>query len=309
LALPHPEGIWLAQFSGDDSQIVTLGVDEVFRIWRTRDGTLERTVRKPKELAIFSSGVLLEPFDPSLRRIVGVIGLDSLKLENEFIQLLDLTTGQFTGKPFPALRIDGDSTRLRLSPDGTRLANVGTSGTAAIINLQAGELAAPPSKHGGQLVDVEWSRDGKQFLTSGCYYNVEVWDASTGEMMGAPMEGVASAHWSADGRFIATRGDDKLVRVYDAATTEPVTPALPHSGYIRWVCITPSNRLISASDPNLLRAWDLKPTPLAPDIIADYAKFLSGRRLSAGGLLLPIPAKELAKLAQSLRIRAPQLFE
>ena len=118
-----------------------------------------------------------------------------------------------------------------------------------------------------------------------------------------------SARWSADGRFIVTRCDDNQARVWDASTTEAITPFLAHSGYIRWVCITPGNRLITASDPNLLRAWDLKPTPLAPDIIADYAKFLSGRRLSAGGVLLPIPAKELAELAQSLRLRAPQLFE
>jgi len=59
----------------------------------------------------------------------------------------------------------------------------------------------------------------------------------------------------------------------------------------------------------LLRAWDLKPTLLSSDILADYAKLLSGRRLNAGGVLLPIPAKELAELNRSLHARAPQLFE
>jgi WD40 repeat protein len=133
-------------------------------------------------------------------------------------------------------------------------------------------------------------------------------------MFGSPVVGDMSARWSADGRFIVTRGDhengeNKRTRVWDASTTEPVTPFLPHSGYIRWVCITPGNRLITASEPNLLRAWDLKPTPLPVDVIADYAKLLSGRRLNAGGVLLPIPAKELVALNQSLHARAPQLFE
>jgi hypothetical protein len=75
------------------------------------------------------------------------------------------------------------------------------------------------------------------------------------------------------------------------------------------LCITPGNRLITASDPNLLRAWDLKPTALPANVIADYAKLLSGRRLNAGGVLLPIPAKDLAELAQSLHVRAPRLFK
>jgi len=43
--------------------------------------------------------------------------------------------------------------------------------------------------------------------------------------------------------------------------------------------------------------------------MADYAKLLSGRHLDAAGVMHSIPAKELAELAQSLRIRAPQLFE
>ena len=87
-----------------------------------------------------------------------------------------------------------------------------------------------------------------------------------------------------------------------------MTPFLPHSGYIRWVCITPGNRLITASDPNLLRAWDLKPTLLPVDVITDYAKLLSGRRLNAGGVLLPLKLAELVELNRSLRVRAPQLF-
>jgi hypothetical protein len=57
------------------------------------------------------------------------------------------------------------------------------------------------------------------------------------------------------------------------------------------------------------RAWDLQPTSLPAEAIADYAKFASGRHLNAGGVLLPISAKELVELGQSLRARAPQLFE
>jgi WD40 repeat protein len=140
-----------------------------------------------------------------------------------------------------------------------------------------------------------------------------IWNAATGELWHSPMtigvKAARSARWSADGRFVFTRSDDNRARVWDAATTEAVTPLLEHAGYIRWGCITPGNRLITASDPNLLRAWDLKPITLPVAVIADYARLLAGRRLNENGVLIRLPADQLAELQRSLRQRAPQLLE
>jgi len=165
----------------------------------------------------------------------------------------------------------------------------------------------PPFKHNGTLLDVDWSPDGRRLLTAGPG-GVRVWDASTGEMFGAPLQGEMSARWSADGRFIATRRDRNAAFVYDASTTEPVTPRFRHSGYVRWASVTPGNRFITASDPNLLRAWDLTTTALPAAVIADYAKLLSGKRLSASGVMTAIAARELEELGRSLRRQYPELF-
>lgn len=116
------------------------------------------------------------------------------------------------------------------------------------------------------------------------------------------------ARWSADGRFIVSRNDDKSARVWDASTAEPITPILRHQDNLRWCCITPNNQLITASGTNLIRAWDLKPTLLAQDVIADYAKLLSGRHLNATGALLALKPVEMETLFRSLHARAPQLF-
>ena len=140
-----------------------------------------------------------------------------------------------------------------------------------------------------------------------------MWDAVTGTQLLAPLSlpkgDVRVAHWSPDGRFIIGRSDKRQARVWDADTGEAVTPLLKHSGDIRFAFMTRSHRLITASDPDLLRAWDLKPTLLTAEVIADYARLLSGRRLNASGVLLPVKASELAELSRSLRARAPQLFE
>lgn len=307
ITLPELEG--LRQFNADDSRLASvrlLGSDRIIHIWRTSDGSLERSIPVPDFLQFMRWEILLRPFDLGFRTLLSY-GVDPAG--NGYVQAFDLASGQFTGKPFAVKEFGGGDriTQMRLSPDGTRLASVGHDQKGTILDLQTGKLAVPQFKHGGSLFNLDWSPDGKRLLTSG--FGVKVWDTATGEMVGAPMAGENFARWSADGRFIVTRTDDNRARVWDAATTEPVTPFLPHSDYIPWVCITSSNRLITASSTNLLRAWDLKPTALPVEVIADYAKLLSGRQLNAGGVLLPIPAKRLAELAQSLRARAPQLFE
>ena len=309
LVLPQPQPVLAAQFIADDSLLAAWTSDGVVRFWRTSDGTIQQTIQVSKSLKHLPPGILLEPFDRDGRTLL-TLQLDDESGRTGHLDLFDLITGRLAGKH---IVISGGVSKIRASPDGKRIARVGDDQQGTISDLQTGELAVPQFKHGGTLLDLDWSPDSRRLITAGLSGEVKLWDAATGEMLLSPMNvgdsAALSARWSADGRFIVTRCDDNQARVWDASTTEAITPFLAHSGYILWVCITPGNRLITASDPNLLRAWDLKPTPLAPDIIADYAKFLSGRRLSAGGVLLPIPAKELAELAQSLRLRAPQLFE
>jgi WD40 repeat protein len=320
LVLPHPRPVTRMQFNTDDSQLLTMAGDSLTRVWRTRDGTVERTIAYPIQLMMLNIPILLQPFSPDCRSFLSVFTDPTNGLN---VQLFDLANQRLTGRPFHDWTVFSGIQRARFSPDGTRLATVGTSQKGAIIDLGAGRLAVPQFKHGGDLLDVDWSPDGRRLITAGLSEEIKLWDAASGEMLFGPMVvdewvtrrpgtsgGAArSCRWSADGRFIASRADSGRARVFDASTTEPVTPFLQHSGYIRWVCITPGNRLITASDPNLLRAWDLKPMPLPAEVIADYAKLLSGRKLTAAGVLVPVPAQELAELANSLRARAPTLFE
>ena len=309
LVLPHPLPLRAAQFNSDDSLLAIWSKDGTLRFWRTSDGTIQQTIHTPKALLGLDQSLLCEPFDRECRTLL-VGQLDAESGGRAHLDLFDLVSDRLAGKH---IAFKDTSTKFRVSPDGARLATVGMDQSGTIIDLRTGELAVPRFKHGGDLRDLDWSPDSRRLITAGDSGEVKLWDATTGEMLLSPMfvgDSLGrSARWSADGRFIATRSDDKLARVWDASTTEAVTPLLAHSGYIRWACITSGNRLITASDPNLLRAWDLTPTPLAPDVIADYAKLLSGRRLNAGGVLLPIPAQELAELAKSLHARAPQLFE
>ena len=299
----------LIQFNADDSRVLTLGQDRVVRIWRTSDGTIERSVPVPQPLFYPNQLIPLEPLDLACRTLLVAAGQT---WADQRLQLLNLATGQLEGKPFYPVQVPLQIELVRLASDGRHVAALSGQG-GAIINLQTGQPTGPPFKHGGDLLDLDWSPDGQRLLTAGLAPTAKLWAAATGQLllspMGAGSKPIRAARWSADGAFIVTRTDDNLARVWDAATGEAVTPLLRHASYIRFACVTPGHRLITASDPHLLRAWDLKPTLLAPDVLADYVKLMSGRQLNAGGVIWSLPAHEMDRLSQWLRARAPQLFE
>jgi WD40 repeat protein len=307
--LNHPKAVYRMAFCAGDTLLATLCWDRLARIWDPSNGKLVRSLRVPERLGWAKLEDFPQTFLQDGRAVLVVF--DTVEQQKLF-QLFSLGTGEVIGKPCFHPNYEWID-RGRLSPDGTRLATVGDDQMGYVIDLLEGRLVSPGFRPGGDLRDIDWSPDGRFVITAGLTTEVKLWDASTGQMLMSPMLSgnnfARSAFWSADGRFVVTRSDDGSARVWDATTTEAVTPRLAHSGYIRFACVTPDQRLITASDPNLLRAWDLRPTALPVDVIADCAHLLSGRRLNAGGVLLPIPAKELAELAQSLRARAPQLFE
>lgn len=174
------------------------------------------------------------------------------------------------------------------------------NGPVLIFDGRNGQFVSSAIKHSGNLHTLQWSPDGRRLLTAGYNLEVLVWDAAAGAQLLAPLQMPAGddcgARWSPDGRFIVTWSDDTNARVWDSSTGEAITPLLKHTGIIRSVFMTRSNRLVTASEPDLLRAWDLNETPLLPDVLADHAKLLSGRRLNAAGVMLPLKPEELAEL-------------
>lgn len=317
--LAHPSHVSALAFVSEGSRLLTLSQDQNIRVWNTSDGSLEQTLATPANYApwdplatqgdssIFhprSGSILLMANDQASAGGVGP--------PRSHLQLFDPFKGEWIGRAFNPFHW-GAVNKIGFSPDGSRLAFVTQGQIGRIVDWETKQTPDRQFKHGAALLDLDWSPDGKRLLTAGLSFDVKLWDTVSGRMQLAPMRiserSARLARWSADGRFIATRSDDGIARVWDAATEEPVTPLLRHAGDVRWVCITAGSRLITASDPNLLRAWDLKPTTLPVNVIADYAKLLSGRRLSPSGALLPLRAQELADLARSLRTKAPEFFK
>ena len=72
-----------------------------------------------------------------------------------------------------------------------------------------------------------FSPDGRRIVSGGFDKTVRIWDAGTGQQIGAPLTGhtktVESVAFSPDGRRIAS-GGDKTVRIWDAGTGQQIGP-------------------------------------------------------------------------------------
>lgn len=295
--LPHPAELSdKLVFTLDGRRLLTPAKDGRVRCWKTVDGSLEWTAipQADGQVVLFPDG----------RTGLGV------SLGTRKFALFDLLQG--TERPSSFADTPMDIRAEVLSPTADRFALAGNIRWSRIYDARTTKPLTPPLGHDGEVAFLDWSPDGRRITTAGDSPEVRVWDTATGELLLPPLRlgtsAVVTGLWSPDGRFIAARSDDHLARVWDAATGEPVTLPLPHDGFVRFARVVANNRLITMSLPDVMRAWDLVETRLPGDVIADYAKLASGRRLNAAGATVALKPDEVRELNRSLHARAPELF-
>lgn len=292
-----PPGTGVMRFAPDDQRLLTVHFDGNIRIWRCSDGTLARTISIPE--GVDPRSVVLFPD--------GATALFVDRVRHGF-WLLDLRDGTVTRTEIPPANL------MCRAFDSTcdRFAVFTAAGRAGVWSTRTGQALTPLTRHGGSLNWGDWSPDDQRILMVGASPEVNVFDASTGELALPPFrlgnEPLMSAMWSLDGRFIVARSDQNSVRVWDAASGEPVTPILRHEGFVLMAQLAANNRLFTISLPNLMEAWDLKECSLPSELLTDYANLLSGRYLNAAGAMLDLQPDKLRSLQVRLNSSRPDLF-
>ena len=148
----------------------------------------------------------------------------------------------------------------------------------------------PPLTHGDGLYTVEYSPDGTEILTSSKDNTARLWNAQTGQPIGAPMRHTADvlkAIFSPDGKRVATASNDGTARVWDARTALPITPLIRHKEGLADLAFSPdSTRLATASDDATAGLWDA-----ATGQTVNSAWPLEVPRRDDGGVFLPPTAR------------------
>ena len=101
---------------------------------------------------------------------------------------------------------------------------------------------------------------GKLIVTASADKTARIWDASTGEPVGKPLQHdayVFAAAFDPKGERVVTASYDKTARIWDARTGEPIGKPLQHEGPVYAAAFDPEGeRVVTASKDGTARIWD-----------------------------------------------------
>ena len=136
--------------------------------------------------------------------------------------------------------------------------------------------------HTGAVNGVAFGPDGHRIATAGLDKTVRVWDAETGQRVGAPLTGhgdnVIGVAFSPDGRRLASASMDMTARIWDAETGQQVgAPLRGHTGSVLSVAFSPDgNWLATASSDRTVQLWDARTgSPVAPRLVGHTGSVVS----------------------------------
>jgi WD40 repeat protein len=107
-------------------------------------------------------------------------------------------------------------------------------------------------RHQNQVYSIQFTRDGRRFLTASADQTARLWDAATGQPVGKPLAHgalVQVARFSPDEATILTGCADGTVRLWDAATQEPLRPPLQLDGGFRDAAVSPDGQRFATVTP------------------------------------------------------------
>ncbi|MBN8454117.1 NACHT domain-containing protein [Accumulibacter sp.] len=171
----------------------------------------------------------------------------------------------FSGADLRAARLAGSRGLPELS--GARLDGATAPGTEHpdLPRPLAGRQT-PPSpylRHGhiGAVFSVAFSPDGRRLLSGGVDGALHVWDAESGQWIGA-LAGHQGAIWSVafspDGRSFVSGGEDRMLRLWDSESMREIRVLAGHQGAVKTVAFSPEGEhLLAGSGDGTLRLWDV----------------------------------------------------
>jgi WD40 repeat protein/serine/threonine protein kinase len=128
--------------------------------------------------------------------------------------------------------------------------------------------------HEGPTYSVEFSPDGRRFITSGDDGVSQVWDRASGAPVLPPLRhraAVTYATFSPDGRRLLTTSQDGTARLWDAATGTAIGQAMTHADAVWTGSFSTDGRFVAtASEDKTARVWDAATgKPITPPLTHD----------------------------------------
>jgi serine/threonine protein kinase/WD40 repeat protein len=332
---PHPKCTGVALRAAAPPLVVTNGNAGEVRVWTldpgnqpralipppapvrgvalTPDGRLavsgnDRTVRFWDPVTGAPAGVELHHKTPAGAPVLSADGRRALVwTDDQTITLWDLPAGRLIRTNIPWDR----TARPVFTPDGRSLALIDER-TLTLYSAEDGTTAHRSFDVGPWNQYPTFSRDGRYLaLWDEGTRSVAVWSVSSGARIGEPFSRrgplrlyteLPKIAFSDDDRFLALL-DSRCLVVWEVSTGAQVTPPIPVR-FGRSPRFHPDGRsLVLAEDS--ARVIDLAPDPRPPAVLAEVARLLANRTLTAQGTLVPLEPAEAQRLWERHRPPAP----
>jgi WD40 repeat protein/DNA-binding SARP family transcriptional activator len=257
------------KFDAAGGRLATLGTDRAVRVWDVRSGReLQAFVgvhQRTHPVNAWGEGIAFVGDD---RIAISPWGGPGTPLSPVVARIFDLSSGAEVG----VVKRPGGNAGARdiaVSPDGTLLAasHGAIDPELDLYRLPGGRLLDDVEAHTGGVLDIEFSRDGRDLATAGVDGAARVWEIPNGKLrelltLRSKPNPVMSASFSGDATRLVTVGQLWGARVWDTSAAgrgEVLTLPGPKSGPVPpAIAFTPDGRrLIASSGPaGTVRVWN-----------------------------------------------------
>lgn len=253
LELKHPDAVTSLVVSLDGRWALTVCADKQVRLWNIERARVERL------LPVGEDSTVDVAFAPDGRRALAVSSENRLRL-------FDLETGKEVdgpnGKSTPFLDLSASTLVIwsaSFSETGRQLLTVGGA-EAHLWDADSAKLQLTFSPQSA-VSSVQFSRDGKQLVTSSWDNAARIWNAANGATLaklgGVHTRFVNASAFSPDGTCVLTASDDRTIRMWQAETGELLGTFSGHEGRVTDVCFSTDGELVlSSSEDKTARIWD-----------------------------------------------------
>jgi WD40 repeat protein len=301
--LQHPAPVWRAAFSPDDRRVITACGHEgaatgQAQVWDIACG--KEVFAKPLRHQGAVKDACFSP-DGTLLLTAG---------SDHTARIWHARTGQ----PLHVLRCNRWVAHASFSRDGRHIVTACWDGTldgldAQVWDAATGAAIGQPLRHEDGVLDAAFSSDGTRVVTASEDDTARVWDAARSTPITPPLRHAGWVHaaaFSRDGRLVVTASRDGCARVWDATTGHPVTPPLRHRGPVTHAAFSSGDQIVTVSDDQSARLWDLSPDPRPVSDILGHILVLAGQRIDSTASLGPVESAALVRQWHDLRAKYPK---